>query len=276
MNRTLQFAALAAVALTSVGLSRLDRTALQVRGARNITVVATDYAFSAPAEVAAGWITVNLLNRGREAHQVQIFRLAPGKTADDLMAAMRDRTEPPGTMVGGPNGAEPNGGRSNATQHLSPGRYLLICWIPSPDGKIHLEKGMVRPLLVRPGRARSREPDADVAMRLVDYGFDLSRPLRRGRQTIRVWTDAPQPHEVVMIKRDSGKSSMDWIHWTENMQGPPPAKLIGGVVFLHPREAAYYTVNLTPGQYGFVCFYPDRRDGKPHFMHGMVSDITVE
>lgn len=276
MKRTLQLAALAAVAVTSIGLSRLDRTDLQVRGARNITVVATDFAFSAPGRVNAGWITVNLINRGNEPHQVQIVRLAPGKTADDFIAAIRNRTDPPVTWVGGPNGVEPNGGRANATQYLSPGNYLLLCLIPSPDGKIHLEKGMVRALRVRAGRAQGQEPAADVAMRLVDYGFDLSRPLRRGRQTIRVWTDAPQTHEVVMIKRDPGKSSMDWVHWAEKMQGRPPAALVGGVVGLSPREAAYYTVNLTPGEYGFVCFFPDRKDGKPHFMYGMTRDITVE
>jgi hypothetical protein len=277
MNRILQIAAVAAVLATSVGLSRLDPSDIQVRGARNITVVTTDFAFSSPTVINAGWTTVNLVNRGSEPHQVQIARLEPGKTFDDVTAAVRNKTEPPWRLVGGPNAADPNGGRANATQYLAPGNYLLVCFIPSPDGKTHLEKGMVRPLRVRAtGSARGREPAADVSMRLVDYGFDLSRPLRPGRQTIRVWTDAPQPHEVVLVELAPGKTTQDFLHWAESPAGPPPVKFAGGVVFLHPREAAYFTVNLKRGQYGLICFYPDRKDGKPHFMHGMVSDITVE
>jgi hypothetical protein len=73
MNRTLGIAAVAALAVTSLGLSRLDRSALQVQGARNVTVVATDYAFSAPTVINAGWIRMNMINRGAEPHQVQIL-----------------------------------------------------------------------------------------------------------------------------------------------------------------------------------------------------------
>jgi hypothetical protein len=34
-------------------------------------------------------------------------------------------------------------------------------------------------------------------------------------------------------------------------------------------------VDFTPGDYGMVCFAPDLKDGKPHFVHGMVQQITV-
>jgi hypothetical protein len=227
--------------------------------------------------INAGWVTMNLVNRGSEPHQVQIARLEPGKTLDDVTAAFRSKAEPPWRLVGGPNAADPNA-RANATQYLVPGNYVLVCFIPSSDGRTHLEKGMVRPLRVRAsGSNRGREPAADVSMRLVDYGFDLSRPLRPGRQTIRVWTDAPQPHEVVLIELEPGKTTQDFLRWADgHPEGPPPARFRGGVVFLHPREAAYFTVDLKPGRYGLICFYPDRKDGKPHFMHGMVTDITVQ
>lgn len=249
---------------------------MQLRGTRNITVVATDFGFAGPAVVNAGWITVNLINRGKEPHQVQIVRLEPGKTAEDALAALRNGTKPPFAFVGGPNAADPNGGRANATQYLAAGNYLLLCLIPSPDRKLHFDKGMVRPLRVRAGGASGREPRADVAIRLVDYGFDLSRPLRRGSQTIRVSTDAPQVHEVQVLEPAPGKTAHDLGVWGEHMEGPPPAKLLGGVVGLDPRNAAYFTVNLKPGRYGLICFFPDRKDGKPHFVHGMTREFTVE
>jgi hypothetical protein len=32
---------------------------------------------------------------------------------------------------------------------LTPGRYLIICQVPRPDGKAHFELGMVREFEVR-------------------------------------------------------------------------------------------------------------------------------
>ena len=34
-------------------------------------------------------------------------------------------------------------------------------------------------------------------------------------------------------------------------------------------------LNLTPGEYGVICFVPDAKDGKAHFVHGMMSTFTV-
>jgi hypothetical protein len=35
------------------------------------------------------------------------------------------------------------------------------------------------------------------------------------------------------------------------------------------------TMDLTPGEYGLICFAPDAKDGKPHFTHGMMTQFTV-
>jgi hypothetical protein len=34
-------------------------------------------------------------------------------------------------------------------------------------------------------------------------------------------------------------------------------------------------VEFTPGQYAFLCFAPDSKDGKPHFLHGMAKLLEV-
>ncbi len=34
-----------------------------------------------------------------------------------------------------------------------------------------------------------------------------------------------------------------------------------------------YPVDLAPGEYAIVCFLPDAKDGKPHFVHGMIQQI---
>jgi len=35
-------------------------------------------------------------------------------------------------------------------------------------------------------------------------------------------------------------------------------------------------LDLAPGEYGLLCFLPDAKDGKPHFVHGMHKQITVK
>ncbi|HXG70536.1 MAG TPA: hypothetical protein VNJ04_07990 [Gemmatimonadaceae bacterium] len=37
----------------------------------------------------------------------------------------------------------------------------------------------------------------------------------------------------------------------------------------------FFRVQITPGEYGLICFLPDVKDGKPHFVHGMVNQFTV-
>jgi hypothetical protein len=37
----------------------------------------------------------------------------------------------------------------------------------------------------------------------------------------------------------------------------------------------YFTADLTPGEYLLICFLPDAKDGKPHFVHGMMQQIKV-
>lgn len=243
-----------------------------------VTVTARDYSFDAPRQVPAGYVTLRMVNRGKEAHHTQLVKLAPGKTAADFQQAMRAGGPPPAwiTEVGGPGAADP-GAEANATTYMPAGEYLLLCFVPAPDGKPHVAHGMVRPLTVTARkRVPATAPKADASIRLVDYGFDMKLPVKAGRRTFEVWTDAPQPHEVILVKLKPGATATQFLQWVEKPEGPPPGSFAGGVSGLSPRERAYFTANLRPGTYTLVCFVPDHKDGKPHILHGMVRDITVE
>jgi hypothetical protein len=86
----------------------------------------------------------------------------------------------------------------------------------------------------------------------------------------------PQPHELVLVKLDSAKTVQQLVQWTEKMTGTPPGAFLGGVTMLSVGEVAFIPLDLTPGEYGLICFYGDAKDGKPHFMHGMMQQITVK
>jgi hypothetical protein len=243
-----------------------------------VTVTAKDFAFEAPAQIPAGAVTLELKNQGTEVHQAMLVKLDQGKTAKDVVAAMKQHGPPPAWMkwVGGPNAAAP-GGQVNATSVLEPGHYAYLCVIPSPDGVPHLAKGMVRTFEVTsaPSGAAQKLPETDVTVKLKDYDFEFSQPLAAGKQRIMVENTGPQVHELVMIKLAPGKTVQDFASWAETMKGPPPAMPVGGVGALENGMRASFTTDLTAGDYGLICFIPDSKDGKMHLVHGMMKSIKV-
>lgn len=251
---------------------------------RTLTIVAKDFSYEAPETVQAGITEIRLKNAGPELHHVQLIRLEQGKTFADLGAAMQSHGPPPAWAkdVGGPNTPVP-GGESVATVDLTPGNYAIVCFIPSPqDGQPHVAKGMAKPLTVVAGPATAR-PVANAAakapaitMTLLDYGFQTSKPITAGTHTIRVKNAAAQSHEVFFAQLAPGKTAMDLIQWIEKPQGPPPGKPMGGTTGMQKDGWNDVTVTFEPGEYALICFIPDAKDGKPHFVHGMVRQITVK
>src|SRR5437870_10514399 len=161
------------------------RPAPRVAGPSLITITATDYAFGIPDTIPAGLTTFRLVNQGKELHHASLVRLGESKTAADfqagLAAAMKRHTPPPSWMTfpGGPN-AVTLGDTGVATQMLEPGSYVLVCWIPGPDGVPHVMKGMMHPLLVTAGAAPApvaAEPAADGTVKLTDADFQSSHPV---------------------------------------------------------------------------------------------------
>jgi uncharacterized cupredoxin-like copper-binding protein len=250
-----------------------------------VTVVATDYHLALPDTLAAGPTTFRLTNRGRELHQLFLVRLEKGKSASDLVAAMKAMQASGGGPlpwwaigVGGPNGVDPGATSLATTVRLLPGHYAALCIIPSPDGAPHAMKGMVADLEVAPGRvsaaAFARRPD--VTITLQDYGFRSSRPIAAGMHAVIVENGAAQWHELELAQLLPGKSVSDLMSWTEKMAGPPPARFLGGVSPIAPGQQNELALTLAPGHYVMLCFLPDAKDGKPHLAHGMVHDFVVK
>ena len=256
----------------------LNRIGVRRDGIRTITVTASDYSFAAPDSVPAGLTEIRLENRGTEMHHAMLIRLDAGKTMSDLFASMKGEGPLPSWAreVGGPNTPGP-GGESTAILRLTAGRYAMICVIPSPDGKPHVMKGMAKELVVTPAISNTSTANVRVSstMTLLDYAFQFSQPLKAGRQTIRVKNGAAQPHEVVVLRLQPGRTPADMLAWMEKMEGPPPGAPVGGTTPMARGEENLITLDLAPGEYGLICFAPDAKDGKPHFVHGMVTQFTV-
>lgn len=124
------------------------------------TVELADFAFTSLPEIGAGKTTVQVVNKGKEPHEMILLR-PKGVTVAQLQQILTSPPPPPGSAAppagpppfeaaGGFFGVEP-GGRGWATLNLTAGEYLMVCFFPSPanQGKPHLALGMIRPLTVK-------------------------------------------------------------------------------------------------------------------------------
>lgn len=251
-----------------------------------VTITAAEYAFAPPAGVQGGLTEVRLANRGKETHHMTLYRLEDGKTLEDFRQAML--SAPPGSAApewavpsGGPGAAAP-GAESNAFLDLESGSYAMVCYVPAPDGAPHFAKGMLQGLEVAPASAgvSPAEPDADLAVELVDYDFEWTPAPTPGAHRVRVTNAGPQHHEIQVFRLAEGKTLDDFTAHLQGMMGggeavPEPGKWVGGLSTIHPGGEGVVDLPLEAGRYVLICFEPDSKDGRLHFMHGMLKEIAV-
>lgn len=240
----------------------------------------TDFAIAVPASIPASMASFKVSNTGKEGHQAALVRLDSGKTYADWQAAMKDTTKgPPPKWIVWMGGAHAFPGASNEfTVPLEAGEYVWYCIIPGPDNVPHMMKGMMAPMTVTPSTAAmAAAPAFDIDVSMKDYDWDLSTPITAGKHTLRISTAAGgQPHEIVIVKLAEGKTAQDFMGWAEKMDGAPPIEALHGIAVMQPGQVNYQTVEFKAGKYAFVCFVPDAADGRPHFLHGMVKEMTVQ
>ena len=117
----------------------------------DVVVALKDYAFSVTSgSLSAGKHTVQVTNDGPQEHELELVKLAPGKTMKDLAAwAAKPEGPPPATALGGLVGVA-KGATGYFTTDLSAGTYAFLCFISdSKDKKPHLEHGMVKEFTVQ-------------------------------------------------------------------------------------------------------------------------------
>jgi uncharacterized cupredoxin-like copper-binding protein len=245
-----------------------------------ITIDATDYSFTAPEIVRTGWVLVNLTNSGQEPHHVQFLRLNDGVSLEDFEAALKQGDGPALAMtqqVGGV-GAIASGISAQAVLNLPAGEYAILCFIPSPnDGTPHHAKGMVKGLTVQESSGgTAAEPEADLAIRLKDFTFDMPASLPAGPTTIQVVNDGPEPHEWNILRLEEGKDLQDALQFLTAPDGPPPFVPVGGMNGLDVGKTGYVEFDFQPGNYLAICNIPSpKAEGHPHFTLGMVKEFSV-
>jgi hypothetical protein len=249
---------------------------------RVINFDASDFTFSLPDSIPGGMVTLVMRNTGREAHHAQFLKLNTGVTIDQFTAALQRGEGPALALVsqtGGTGVLDPML-PEEVTVDLEPGTYVVVCFIPSPDGIPHIAKGMVKPLTVTapPAGAPTTQPTSRATVTLRDFTFENSvDPLPAGRNTWRVTNAGPaQPHELQVAKLAAGKTANDVLtFFTTPPSGPPPYQSVGGFQGVDVNGSGWLTLDLTPGDYAFYCTIPDPTSGKRHLEEGMLKQVVV-
>ena len=103
-----------------------------------------EYAFGLSGPLTAGRHMIHVENAGAEPHEVALLKLAPGKTAQDFDAWMRNpQGPPPANTVGGVSSLVANADAYFEVE-LTAGDYVLLCFVTAPDGRPHTEHGMIQ------------------------------------------------------------------------------------------------------------------------------------
>ncbi len=107
------------------------------------------YSFGLPASVKAGEAVMEFKNAGSEPHEMQVARVPGNLTLEQVLGVFFEQTAPPEgfeyVALGGPQAIEP-GDSTRARINFEAGRYILICFIPSPEGAPHAALGMAAQL----------------------------------------------------------------------------------------------------------------------------------
>ena len=129
--------------------------------AASVVIRLADYSFALEPQLGSGRHTIRVENTGVEPHDLVMMKLAPGRTAEDVLNGLNpERARRPG-QTGEPPPVESLGSLAGGIAAIrqgmevffdgdfTPGEYVLFCMATAPDGRSHLEHGMIQQVTVR-------------------------------------------------------------------------------------------------------------------------------
>jgi hypothetical protein len=248
-----------------------------------ITFVAADYRYDGPERISSGKTIIRMHNEGREAHHIQLVKLERGYTLPELIEMLQGpiiRIPASVTQIGGPN-AVGSGADAEALVYLDPGRYALICVMPTREGTPHAVLGMHKKLEVV-DRSSSSSSDSgflpsDYHLVMADYEFTMLEKVVAGRHTFRVVNRGSHAHEASLIRLAPRATVGDVLaSFALGTAKALPGTLLGGVSGLDPGREGIFTATLSPGRYGLFCLFPNPHHETSHVRRGMVMTFTVD
>jgi uncharacterized protein (DUF2141 family) len=257
-------------------------------GSNSVTITGSEYAYKVSGSPKSGWTQVTFKNVGSEFHMLLAVPLKPGVTLQQVKKAAA--TKDPQSAIGALSGngstagipflAGPQSG-STTISKLDAGRYALICFFSSPDGKPHLAHGMIGLLTVSKSKSSLTPPTNDV----VDVTTsDSAIELPNGTLPTSGWakvstTVTSDPLDFTIARYASDSVTFDQANtWVDEFistgkqpAGDVPVTIAGNVGSFTAGPVSYLKLDLEPGRYVAVSD-TDSDDNGSKQLH---TDFTV-
>lgn len=273
-----------------------------------IEIVTNAMDFQSVDTIPSGWNTFKYINKSTQAHFFLLDKYPDGKTIqntieevgppfdmgmafimegkmDEAMAEFGKLPEWFSEIIftGGSGLVSPNQ-TSMTTIKLSPGLYVMECYVKMADGKFHTSMGMAKEIFVLEKDSGNSPPNADINITISSKdGIKYDNTITKGEHTFSVYYEDQIVHEnfvghdVNLVKLDANaniESLVAWMNWATptGLMDPTPEGVIflGGTNDAPAGSTQYFKVNLFPGNYAFISEVPNSKS------KGMFKTFLIE
>lgn len=253
---------------------------------------AGDYYFDTKGvtELPAGTIrtTMTVDEASTEAHVAMFAEVKEGETVEGVLeAAKTDFTGYAAAQMvnftGGVNALTAGESQSSLVT-LTPGTYVLACFIPAQDGSFppqpHSALGMWSTIEVVEPEQEPAAVEAEGTIVMGEMMFTLPDDFD-GNGTFAVENQGALLHEMGIVRLDEGKTGADVAAFYDFSKGPPdvgnePDTPSGGFAANHPGRNGWVELDLDPGNYVLVCFVGNAPPSfSTHLNQGMWKEFSV-
>jgi hypothetical protein len=219
-----------------------------------VEVGATEYAFTVPAQVRGGVVTMRFTNTGGLPHEFGFGRIDPGRGLEDVREVVEAGEEPPDWMddVGGVPALSPD--RSvTVTRTLEPATYVFLCYFPSPEGTPHAQLGMFTTFEIA-GDTGAAPPQADLVISAGGEGLSVPE-ITAGEQIVELRNEGPGKHGFFILRAEDPNATFEEVFgsvekWFEGgLAGPAPAIFVGGMQTIPAGTSVFETITFEAGTY---------------------------
>lgn len=260
-----------------------------------IEIITEHMDFQMPDTITSGWNTFRYKNQSPQTHFFLVDKYPEGKTSKDAEqfvapvfdSAMKLITAGKAeegyaefaklpewfndvVFVGGSGLLSPNQ-VAETTIKLTPGKYIIECYVKMSNGIFHTSMGMTKDLVVTPTDSGNTALTEDIAINISSGdGIVFNNAIPSGKHTFSVYFEDQVVHEnfvghdVNLVKLNDTanlKALENWMNWADpkGLIEPAPSGVtfLGGVNDMPEGSTGYFTATLDAGNYALIAEVPN-------------------
>lgn len=158
-----------------------------------------------------------------------------------------------------------------STFKLTPGTYIMECYVKMADGEFHTLHGMIKEVTVVDEATKNNPPTSNNRINISSTkGIQMNVEISPGNNVFEVKYEDQKVyehflgHDVNLVKYEDGANLdllVSWMNWATptGLQTPSPDgfKFLGGTNNMLAGETGYFEVDLKPGNYVLISEVPE-------------------